>query len=419
MSLAIPEEPTVSPAQFDRPGRERSTLGRFGLGLSLILIAFNLRLLFSSASSLLPELGSEFGLSAIGISMLTTLPVLCMGLFSPLAPRLAQRVGSEVTLLGLIVLLGLGTALRGIASVPLLYLGTALAGGSIAIGNVLLPSVVKRDFPDKVALMTGAYSMALSVGAAAAAGLTIPISIAFGGATGAALAAWAVPAFIAALFWLPQISRARKSGPSPRLRVSGLWKDAIAWQVTLLMGLQSALAYCVFGWMIPILRDRGLDGTSAGAVVSLSVAAQAISCLVAPHIAVRGRDQRLVSLVLTFAAIAALFGQLFGPIWTVWVWAALQGVGQGGLLAVALTVIVLRSPNAQVAAHLSGMAQFVGYILAAAGPLAMGAIRSWTGGFAWCAALFALLGLGLAITGWLAGRPLTVNATVTEPQASP
>lgn len=397
-----------------QPQAGKSPIGRFLLGLSLVLISFNLRPVFSSASALLPEIRAGLGLSSLGASILTTLPVVCLGLFSPLAPRLAQRMGTERALLGMIFLLGLGTALRGFSSASLLFFGTALAGACIAIGNVLLPGVVKRDFPDKAALMTGCYTMALCAGAAGAAGFTLPIEHALGGSLGGALAAWALPAFVVGLLWLPQVvgtrSQVRRSG----FRVTGLWTDRIAWQVTLFMGLQSALAYCVFGWLVPILRERGLDGVTAGAIVSVSVMVQAAACLVAPHIAVKGKDQRVINVALCVIAVGALLGLLFAPLWMVWFWAVLQGVGQGGLIAVALTVIVLRSPDAHVAAHLSGMAQFVGYLLAAIGPLVVGMIHGWTGSFAWSSVLFVLLGLGAAINGWFAGHAITVNAVTVE-----
>ncbi|NTJ09495.1 CynX/NimT family MFS transporter [Rhizobium lusitanum] len=411
LELIDAEADEIPPPQ---PHRGKSPIGRFLLGASLVLIAFNLRPIFSSASALLPEIRSGLGLTAFGTSILTTLPVVCMGLFSPLAPRLAQRLGTERVLLGVILLLALGTALRGISSISLLFFGTALTGACIAIGNVLLPGVVKRDFPDKAALMTGCYTMALCAGAASAAGLTLPIEHSLGGSLGGALAAWALPALVVGLLWLPQVigsgTQARRTG----FRVMGLWTDAVAWQVALFMGLQSALAYCVFGWLVPILRERGLDGVTAGAIVSVSVMVQAASCLVAPHIAVRGKDQRAINVILCAVAVTALLGLLFAPLWTVWFWAVLQGIGQGGLIAVALTVIVLRSPDPHVAAHLSGMAQFIGYLLAAIGPLVVGMIHGWTGSFAWCSVLFVLLGLGAAINGWFAGRAINVNATTIE-----
>lgn len=396
------------------PSGARASIGRFILGVSLVLIAFNLRPVFSSASALLPEIRSGMGLGPLGASLLTTLPVLCLGLFSPLAPRLAQRIGTERTLLGVILLLAVGTALRGFSSVPLLFVGTALAGACIAVGNVLLPGLVKRDFPDRAALMTGCYTMALCAGAAGAAGLTLPIERALGGSLEGALAIWALPALLVGIAWLPQVAGARLRPKQGGVRVIGLWRDRLAWHITLFMGFQSALAYCVFGWLVPILRERGLEGVTAGAVVSVSVMVQAGACLIAPHLAVRGRDQRLISISLCAVAVVALLGMLFAPLSTIWFWAVLQGIGQGGLIAVALTIIVLRSGDSHVAAHLSGMAQCVGYLLAAVGPLLVGVIRSWTGSFSATAVLFVFLGLASAVNGWFAGQRKTVQVRTEE-----
>ncbi|MBB3562103.1 CP family cyanate transporter-like MFS transporter [Rhizobium sp. BK512] len=396
------------------PPQKQSTTARFLLGASLVLIAFNLRPVFSSASALLPEIRGELGLSPLGASLLTTLPVVCLGAFSSLAPRLAQRIGTERTLLGVLLLLTLGTALRGFSSVPLLFFGTALAGAAIAVGNVLLPGLVKRDFAANTALMTGLYTMALCAGAASAAGLTLPIEHALGGSLDGALSVWALPALLVGLIWLPQVFASSRQARRSGFRVEGLWRDKLAWQVTLFMGLQSALAYCVFGWLVPILRERGLDGIVAGGIVSVSVMVQAAACLFVPHIAVRGKDQRLINVTLCAFAVVALLGLLFAPLSTVWIWAVLQGIGQGGLIAAAMTAIVLRSRDPHVAAHLSGMAQCVGYLLAAVGPFIVGLIRGWTGSFAWCAVLFVALGLGAAFNGWRAGRALHVNARTVE-----
>ncbi len=393
---------------------QRGAFSNFILGLSLVLIAFNLRPVFSSASALLPEIRDNYGLSPLGISLLATLPVVCLGAFSPFAPRLAQRFGAERTLLGVLFLLALGTGLRGLSSAPLLFIGTALAGACIAVGNVLLPGLVKRDFASRIALMTGFYTMALCAGAAGAAGLTLPIERALNGSTAGALAAWALPALLVGFLWLPQVFAVKGQGKRGGVSVHGLWRDGQAWSVTLFMGLQSALAYCVFGWLVPILRERGLDGITAGGVVSVSVMVQAASCLVIPHIAVRGRDQRLVNVTLSGFASVALLGLLFAPLSTVWLWSVLQGIGQGGLIAAAMTVIVLRSRDQHVAAHLSGMAQCVGYLLAATGPMVVGLIRGWTGSFAWCAVLFVALGLCAALAGWRAGRAVYVEAKTSE-----
>ncbi|UVK45858.1 MFS transporter [Mesorhizobium sp. AR07] len=393
-----------------RPPELRSRTARIVLGASLVLIAFSLRPLFSSLSVLLPEVMQATGLSTTGASLLTTLPVLCLGLFAPFAPGLAQRFGAERTLLGALALLVLGTGLRGFESVPLLFVATFLAGGAIAIGNVLLPGLVKRDFADRAALMTGLYTMALCAGSAAAAGLTLPIEHLVTGSWSGALAAWAVPTLVVLLIWIPQALASRRQVSHRGFRVVGLWRDRLAWQVTLFMGLQSALAYCIFGWLAPILRERGFDAATAGAMVSVSVMAQVITCLAVPSFAMRLKDQRGINVALVAAAVIALLGILFAPPSTVLFWAVLQGIGQGGLIAAAMTLIVLRSPDSHVAAHLSGMTQGVGYVLAAFGPLLVGLIRGWTGSFSASAFLFVALGLGVAIMGLGAGRALHVGA---------
>lgn len=398
-SLPAPQPPVL-----------RSRTAQIVLGASLVLIAFNLRSLFSSLSVLLPEVMQETGLSTTGASLLTTLPVLCLGLFAPFAPKLAQRYGAERTLLGALAVLAFGTGLRWFGTVPLLFVANFLAGGAIAIGNVLLPGLVKRDFANKAAMMTGLYTMALCAGSAAAAGLTLPIERLITGSWSGALAAWAVPALIVLMIWAPQALAAGKKSSHSGYRVVGLWRDRLAWQVTLFMGLQSALAYCVFGWLAPILRERGFDATTAGAVVSISVMAQVVTCLAVPSFAVRRKDQRGVNVALVLAAVVALLGILFAPTSTVLFWAILQGIGQGGLIAAAMTLIVLRSPDSHVAAHLSGMAQGVGYVLAAVGPLLVGLIRGWTGSFSASAFLFVALGVGAAMMGLGAGRTLHVRA---------
>lgn len=398
-SLPAPQAPQLA-----------SKAARIVLGASLVLIAFNLRPLFSSLSVLLPEVMQATGLSTTGVSLLTTLPVLCLGLFAPFAPRLAQRYGAERTLLGALALLALGTGLRWFGSVPLLFVATFLAGSAIAIANVLLPGLVKRDFANSAAVMTGLYTMALCAGSAAAAGLTLPIEHFVTGSWSGALGIWAVPTLLMLAIWIPQALGSRRQVSHRGFHVVGLWRDRLAWQVTLFMGLQSAIAYCIFGWLAPILRERGFDAATAGAIASLSVMTQVVACLAVPSIAVRLKDQRAINVVLIAIAVAALLGILFAPTSTVLFWAVLQGIGQGGLIAAAMTLIVLRSPNSHVAAHLSGMAQGVGYVLAAFGPLLVGLIRGWTGSFSETAFLFVALGLGAAIMGFGAGRALHVGA---------
>ncbi|MBC3410384.1 CynX/NimT family MFS transporter [Pseudomonas sp. SWRI51] len=378
--------------------------------LGLVLVALNLRPALSSMAPVLGQVSEGLGLSASAAGLLTTLPVLCLGLFAPLAPVLARRFGSERVILGILLTLALGIFLRSALGVAGLFLGSLVAGASIGIIGVLLPGIVKRDFPQHAGALTGVYTMALCLGAAMAAGATVPLSHHFEDNWALGLGFWMVPALLAMLVWLPQ-ARQGHGLHKVAYRVRGLWRDPLAWQVTLYMGLQSSLAYIVFGWLPSILIGRGLSAVDAGLVLSGSVIVQLISSLSAPWLATRGRDQRLAIVVVMLVTLAGLFGCLYAPIDGLWGWAVLLGLGQGGTFALALTLIVLRSKDAHVAANLSSMAQGVGYTLASMGPFAVGLVHDITGGWQAVGWIFAVLGIGAIGFGLGAGRALHVQVS--------
>ncbi|CAM3914764.1 2-nitroimidazole transporter [Pseudomonas reidholzensis] len=378
--------------------------------LGLVLVALNLRPALSSMSPVLGQVADGLGLSAAQAGLLTTLPVLCLGLFAPLAPILARRFGSERVILGILLTLALGIVVRSAFGATGVFVGSLMAGASIGIIGVLLPGIVKRDFPQHAGTLTGVYTMALCLGAAMAAGATVPLSQQLGESWAMGLGFWMIPALLAMLVWLPQ-ARQGHGAHKVAYRVRGLWRDPLAWQVTLYMGLQSSLAYIVFGWLPSILIGRGLSPTEAGLVLSGSVIVQLISSLSAPWLATRGKDQRLAIVVVMLVTLAGLFGCLYAPISGLWGWAVLLGLGQGGTFALALTLIVLRSKDAQVAANLSSMAQGVGYTLASMGPFAVGLVHDLTGGWAAVGWIFAVLGVGAIVFGLQAGRALHVQVT--------
>lgn len=376
--------------------------------LGLILVALNLRPALSSMAPLLSEVSRSLGLSAAQAGLLTTLPVLCLGLFAPLAPVLARRFGSERVVLGILVMLAVGIALRSSFGTAGLFSGSLLAGASIGVIGVLLPGIVKRDFARHAGSMTGVYTMALCLGAAMAAGSTVPLSEHFSGSWALGLGFWLVPALLAAVFWLPQAKQGH-GAHQVAYRVRGLFRDPLAWQVTLYMGLQSSLAYIVFGWLPSILIGRGLSPTEAGLVLSGSVIVQLASSLTAPWLATRGRDQRPAILIVMLLTLAGLFGCLYAPIEGLWGWAVVLGLGQGATFSLALTLIVLRSRDSHVAANLSGMAQGIGYTLASMGPFAVGIVHDMTGAWDALGWIFGVIGLGAIVAGMGAGRSLYVK----------
>ncbi|MGQ3853711.1 CynX/NimT family MFS transporter [Pseudomonas capsici] len=402
---------TKAPQASTTPTQDTSILKRpWLLLLGLVLVALNLRPALSSVAPLLNAVSESLGLSSARAGLLTTLPVLCLGLFAPLAPRLARRFGSERVVLGILLVLAAGVLLRSNFGEVGLFAGSLLAGASIGIIGVLLPGIVKRDFPRQAGAMTGVYTMALCLGAAIAAGLTVPLTQYFDNRWSVGLGFWMIPALLAALVWLPQ-ARELHVNHQVAYRVSGLLRDPLAWQVTLYMGLQSSLAYIVFGWLPSVLIDRGMTPTQAGLLLSGSIIVQLISALSAPWLATRGKDQRLAIVLVMLMTLGGLFGCLYAPLEGLWGWAILLGLGQGGTFSLALALIVLRSRDSHVASNLSGMAQGIGYTIASIGPLAVGVVHDVSGSWDSIGWIFAALGLGAIIAGMGAGRALYVQVS--------
>ncbi|NNJ17322.1 CynX/NimT family MFS transporter [Pseudomonas putida CSV86] len=397
----------VDDAELQPPARQPSA---WLLLLGLVLVALNLRPALSSMAPVLGDVSRSLGLSGSQAGLLTTLPVLCLGLFAPLAPLLARRFGSERVILGVLLCLAGGIALRSNLGSFGIFAGSLIAGASIGVIGVLLPGIVKRDFPSHAGSLMGVYTMALCLGAALAAGATVPLGHHFGDDWRLGLGVWLVPALLAALIWLPQ-ARQGHGAHHAAFQVRGLWCDRLAWQVTLYMGLQSSLAYIVFGWLPSILIGRGLSPVEAGLVLSGSVIVQLLSALTAPMLATRGKDQRLAIVIVMLLTLVGLFGCLYAPLGGLWGWAVVLGIGQGGTFALALTLIVLRSRDAHVAAHLSSMAQGVGYTLASAGPFAVGLVHDLSGGWNAVGWIFAVIGTGAIGFGLLAGRARYVRVS--------
>ncbi len=394
--------PHADPTPFPAPRR-----ALVYLAACVVLVGLNLRTVFSSFSAILPEITAAAGLPGWAVTVLTTAPVTLLGVFAPFAPRLARRFGAENVLLGAMVVLALGLAARGLpgaGAVPQLLAGTVACGAAIAVGNVLLPSIVKRDFAHRIGLMSGLYTTAICASAALGAGLTYPLFQATGSWRGA-LAVWAVPAALVAVLLVPVALRHRAPGPPPpHTGGPGPWRSPVAWQITLFMVFQAMMSFSVFAWLAPILRDRGIDGAAAGLIVAVSILLQMTGSLVAPVLAARLADQRVLNAAVALMAGGGFVLSIFGPVQLIWVWTGLLGLGQGALTAVALTMIALRTRSSDMAVRLSGMMQGVGYGLGSSGTFLVGQLLHWTGGFAAAGVMFAVVGVLAAVFGWQAGR---------------
>nr|WP_279591004.1 MFS transporter [Modestobacter marinus] len=359
------------------------------------------------------ELRADTGLSSALAGLLTALPVLCFGAFAPLAPRLARRIGLETAVAASLVLLAAGIALRLLPPVALLYAGSLVAGAAIAIANVLMPAYVKREFTRPGAVM-GAYSASLNVGAAAAAGLTVPIGAALGAEWRVALASWLVLAVAALALWLPVAGvRGTRTTP-PEASSWSLLRQPLARQVTAYLGLQSVQFYSFAAWLPTLLADAGVPVREGGLLLAASNVTGALGALLIPAAAGRMAAQRPLVVGVLAAYAVGLGGLLLAPASGTLLWVAVFGVAQGGGFALALTLIVLRSPSPLVAARLGGVAQCLGYLVASTGPVVLGALHDATSGWTWPLVLLIALLAPMVWAGWGAARDAVLDPAGTR-----
>jgi len=365
-----------------------------------VLLALNLRI----AVSEIPPVLRDLHLSDAQRSLLVAIPVICFSLAAFAGPPLSARLGEERGLLFACAALCAGLALRPWGPGFVLYVGTVVCGLSVALMNVMMPSVLRRRFPHRMGEMTAAYTMALSIGAGLTAGLTVPLVRAFGASVAPALALWAIPGAIAVAVWLPQLRYPR---PSERAKGSdiGLLRGWQAWQVTLYFGLQSAVFYILLSWLPTIYRDRGVSATTAGAILAV-LAAVGIVGNVAATLVTRRTGNAQVAVIGAGALVGlGLFGVLLVPNELSFLWATVLGIGTAGTFSTTLFLIASRAHDAVIAARLSGMAQGIGYMISAFGPLAAGLLHSVSGGWSLPIVLVLVLLAGQVVVGFGAARP--------------
>lgn len=385
--------------------RPKAATGSIILIVGILLIAANLRAPVTGIAPLLETIRATFGLRITATGALMTLPLLAFALVSPFAVLLAREYGLERSLFLALVLIAAGIGLRLIERVWCLFLGTGIIGAGIAVANVLLPSLLKRDFPNRIATMTSAYALAAGLSAAVASSSAVPLAALPGFGWGRSLGAMILLPFVAMVIWLPQLAKhtAPAKGTATPPHGGRTWRSALAWQVTLFLGLNSIIYYTVITWLPAILTDAGYSIATAGSLHGLSQLATAVPGLIVGPIVGRLKDQKALAFGLSAFTGLSVLGLILSPQNAV-LWVVAFGASAGAVFILGLAFISLRSANAHQAAALSAMAQFVGYLLAAVAPPVIGQLRhdfgSWTVPLSVCIALCAVM----AIIGLLAGR---------------
>jgi MFS transporter, CP family, cyanate transporter len=401
------------PSPTSRPQRTGATTpvpARLLL-LAIVLVAVNLRSALASLPPLVHMIQADLGLSGAVAGLLTTLPVLCMGVFAPVSQRLAHSIGREATVgvALLLLLLGLVIRLAG-AILPLLLLSTLLAGVGIALCGTVLPGIVKEFFADRPGIVTGVYLLAMMVGATAASALSVPLSNALG-SWQRSLAAWSVLAVVGLLAWLPVIRAVNDHDePATETATALPWRSPTAWLLASYFALQSFGFYSQLAWIPPSYEDRGWTARDAGLLLAVWSIVQLASGLGVPVLADRLTDRRPLAAASVLCGLAGLVGVLAAPGAAPVVWVALMGLGQGGGFALGLVKLVDYAPSPAASARLSALVFLVGYSTASLGPLVFGALRDATGGFT---APYALL--TVVLLAQLALVPRLRTGRLTEP----
>ncbi|SFK39481.1 MFS transporter [Geodermatophilus ruber] len=407
MTLTAPTDTAGSRAAERRRGL---TL----IAVAIVLTGFNLRTAVNSVGPVLEEIERGLGLSSGLAGLVTTMPVLCFAAIGFAGPPLAARFRDGHVLAGALLAMAAGLVLRAAAGTFWLFLvGTVLAMVGGALGNVLLPSLVKRYFPTRTGLLVGAYSVAMAAGGAIASIAAAPLAAATGaGGWRWALGVWAVLALVAALPWLAVPARPGAArGPHAGVRMRSLVRSPMALALALFFGMQSMQAYVLIGWTAQYLRDSGLSAATAGLLLGINTVVVIPLNAVVPSLTVRPHLQRPLLAAFGVCYVVGWLGLMLAPTTLPWLWMGVLALGMG-TFAMVLTLIGLRARTPETTAALSTVVQGWGYLLAGAGPLLVGVLRGRTGGYA---GMFAVVLTGVVVlmaSGWLVTRARYVDDEV-------
>ncbi|MBI0130188.1 MULTISPECIES: MFS transporter [Snodgrassella] len=383
------------------------TQHRLSLFVAILALAFVLRGPLTGVGPLLQNIQTQLQISSTLAGMLTTVPLLTFGLFSIFIPRLAARLGSEQMVFFALWILTLGLVLRCGSGLFLLLTGTALLSCAIAVGNVLIPSMVKQYFPFKMGLVTALYALVMNMGGAAGSALSAPLAHSNLWGWRGALVIWVLPALVAmVIWWLP--FKAANAVPKAAVRARQvkihLWRNPLAWQVTLFMGFQSFLFYSTVSWLPQIVAKAGVSATEAGGWLGLMQLVMIPTNLLIPIYAARLKQQHWIGSMCGVALILSVL-LLMSP-WRSCYFPAvlLLGLGISGAFCLSMMFFSLRSSSVTEGVLLSGMAQTCGYLFAAVGPVLMGALHDMMHSWFPALCLMFIAAVVITVSGWNAGK---------------
>lgn len=408
-----PRETTRGGATQNGPVPTSTRSGRWLVGVAIVLLAINLRPAVGSVGVVLEALRGDLGMSVTTAGLLTTLPVLCFAAAGIAAHSVIAKLGLHVTAVLVLALTVAGVVVRSLVDSPALFLlFSVVALSGCAIGNILLPPLAKRHFPDHIAGISAAYGAALMGGGAISSFVTVPLASALGDWRWGT-AAWAVPALIALLLWLPYLRQSVHVDPlaDSHYKLRELTRSRLAWAMALLFGVQSAQAYAQFGWFPAILVDAGLNDSYAGAMLGLLGAIGVPLTLSLPFLMRRIGDRAWLPWAFAAVSVGGWLGVMLWPSQAPWLWAILLGLGSGAFTWT-LTMIGRRSRTSGGTAALSSFVQGTGYAMAAIGPFGTGLLHDLTDDWYASLSLMIALAILIAVFGTIVARPAYVEDTL-------
>lgn len=390
-----------------------STQAGWLLLIGVIIVGANLRIPLTSAGALIPIIRDDLAISHTLIGTLTTLPLLAFAILSPFAPKIAKRLGTELTIGLSLLLLIIGIVIRSASGTFTLFAGTILIGLAIAIGNVLIPGIIKLNFPLRIGFVTGLYAIFMNVFGALGSGLSVPLAASGNWGWAGSLGIWGILAVLALLVWLPQL--AKQKSTNRLLNVPGnskpksLWRSSLAWKITIFMGGQSLIFYTLITWIPDILSLKGYSSSEAGWFIFAMQMAVLPMTFIIPVVAEKLKNQVGLSIGIAALFIFGLAGLLQGNALLIPVWIIVIGIATGSAFSLAMMFFTLRTRDGREAAELSGMAQSFGYLLAAVGPVLVGMLHDLTNSWSLPLALLIAISVLLLIVGIGAGQKRYVS----------
>ncbi|NMD71731.1 MFS transporter [Bacillus sp. DNRA2] len=361
---------------------QSKSIYKYILVAGIVLVAMNLRPAITSIGPLVGMIQKDLGLVHWSVGFLTSLPLIAFAFVSPMVPKLAKLLSNERSLIiGLLTLL-IGIIIRFVPHTVFLFTGTLFVGIGIAICNVLLPVIVKEKFPRKFGLLTSVYSTSLTLMASVASGVSVPLASGLSLGWKNSLMIWGVPVVIAILIWIfldkRNLGHEERIKPT-RSKGNEIWRSALAWQIAFFFGFQSFMFYVTIAWLPEIMINRGVSLEMSGWLLSVTQLIGLPFSFIVPMIAGRFRSQQWLGVGLSICSVIGFAGLLWNGSYTMMLLSSMSlGIGLGGCFPLGLTFIGLRARDGRQASELSGMAQSVGYILAAIGPLFIGYLYDLT-----------------------------------------